>query len=53
MNGDVSPTPTQLENDLAAIGHSVVNKDSDGSPPDTNAPPWTQPEPDPKRRSKQ
>jgi hypothetical protein len=30
----VKPTPTQAENDLAASGVHVVDKEPDGSPPD-------------------
>lgn len=30
--GQVQPTPTQEENDLAAVGQSVVEKEHDGSP---------------------
>jgi len=33
-SGNVKPTPTQLENDLAASGVHVVDKEPDGSPPD-------------------
>jgi hypothetical protein len=32
--GDVKPTPTQEENDLAASGVHVIDKEPDGSPPD-------------------
>ncbi len=32
----VQPTPTQLENDLAAMGFTVMNKRDDGSPEDPN-----------------
>ena len=32
--GAVKPTPTQAENDLAASGVHVVDKEPDGSPPD-------------------
>jgi hypothetical protein len=38
----VKPTPTQEENDLAASGVHVVDKEPDGSPPDTGI---TQPVP--------
>jgi hypothetical protein len=31
----VKPTPTQEENDLAASGVHVAEKEADGSPPDT------------------
>jgi hypothetical protein len=30
------PTPTQEENDRAAMGEHVVDKEPDGSPPDPN-----------------
>ena len=33
------PTPTQEENDLAALGAHVNEKEDDGSGPDPNAPP--------------
>jgi hypothetical protein len=38
--GNVKPTPTQEENDLAASGVHVIDKEPDGSPPDpgTNQP---------------
>jgi IPT/TIG domain len=32
---EVKPTPTQEENDLAASGEHVIDKEEDGSPPDT------------------
>ncbi len=32
----VKPTPTQAENDAAALGEHVANKEPDGSPPDAN-----------------
>ena len=32
----VKPTPTQEENDLAAMGQHVHEKEPDGSPPDHN-----------------
>jgi hypothetical protein len=36
---DVKPTPTQEENDLAAMGEHVLEHEPDGSPPDDpNAP---------------
>lgn len=35
----VKPTPTQEENDLAASGVHVVDKEPDGSPPDTGITP--------------
>ena len=38
---DVKPTPTQAENDLAAIGQTVMNKEHDGSALDTAAAAWT------------
>ena len=41
----VNPTATQAENDLAAIGQTVLNKAADGSPLDPNTPPWLQPAP--------
>jgi hypothetical protein len=31
------PTPTQDENDRAALGEHVTEKEPDGSPPDPNA----------------
>lgn len=36
--GDVKPTPTQEENDLAASGVYVPEHEPDGSEPDPNAP---------------
>jgi hypothetical protein len=38
----VSPTGTQAENDLAARGQTVKNKQADGSPLDPVTPPWLQ-----------
>ena len=43
----VKPTPTQEENDLAAMGQTVLNKEPDGSPA-----PEPQPEPDPEPEPK-
>jgi hypothetical protein len=37
--GDVKPTPTQEENDLAALGVHVAEHEPDGSPPDAHVPP--------------
>jgi hypothetical protein len=31
---DVKPTPSQEENDLAAMGQNVTEKEHDGSPPE-------------------
>jgi hypothetical protein len=31
---DVKPTPTQEENDLAAMGEHIIEHEPDGSPPD-------------------
>ena len=42
---DAKPTPTQAENDLAAQGQSVMNKEPDGSALDTAAAAWTAPTP--------
>lgn len=36
--GDIKPTPTQEENDLAASGVHVTEHEDDGSGPDPNAP---------------
>jgi hypothetical protein len=36
--GEIKPTPTQEENDLAASGVHVMEKEDDGSGPDPNAP---------------
>jgi hypothetical protein len=36
--GDVKPTPTQEENDLAASGVHVLEHEDDGSGPDPNSP---------------
>ena len=36
MTDTYQPTPTQEENDLARVGQSVVDKEPDGSPEDTN-----------------
>jgi hypothetical protein len=36
--GEVKPTPTQEENDLAASGVHVAEKEDDGSGPDPNSP---------------
>ena len=36
--GEVKPTPTQEENDLAASGVYVAEKEDDGSGPDPNSP---------------
>ena len=36
--GDVKPTPTQEENDLAASGVPVAEHEDDGSGPDPNSP---------------
>jgi hypothetical protein len=52
MADDVRPTPTQLENDLARVGFTPINKTADGSPPDSTMPPPEPPEapgPEPKR----
>jgi hypothetical protein len=38
----VKPTPTQEENDLAASGQHVADKEPDGSPADPNATPPVQ-----------
>ena len=40
MMGGVKPTPTQSENDAAAMGEHVLEHEPDGSPPDpgTNQP---------------
>jgi hypothetical protein len=40
MMGGVKPTPTQSENDAAAMGEHVIEHEPDGSPPDpgTNQP---------------
>jgi hypothetical protein len=48
MADDVRPTPTQLENDLARVGLTPVNKREDGSPPDSTMPPAPEPGPEPK-----
>jgi hypothetical protein len=32
--GEVKPTPTQEENDMAALGVHIVEHEPDGSPPD-------------------
>jgi hypothetical protein len=45
MADDVRPTPTQLENDLASVGLTPINKTQDGSPPDATMPPAPEPEP--------
>ena len=37
------PTPTQEENDRAALGEHVVDKEPDGSPPDPGMPPLAGP----------
>jgi hypothetical protein len=37
----IRPTPTQAENDLAALGNNVLTKTADGSAPDTGVPPET------------
>jgi hypothetical protein len=39
------PTPTQEENDLAALGAHLVEKEEDGSPPDPNVRQTKQSEP--------
>ena len=44
---DVKPTPTQEENDLAAMGEHVPVKEFDGSELDTAARPPEEPEPPP------
>jgi hypothetical protein len=36
--GETKPTPTQEENDLAAMGVPVAEHEDDGSGPDPNAP---------------
>jgi hypothetical protein len=36
--GDIKPTPTQEENDLAASGVYLAEHEDDGSGPDPNAP---------------
>ena len=36
--GDIKPTPTQEENDLAASGVHVAEHEDDGSEPDPNTP---------------
>jgi sRNA-binding protein len=36
--GDIKPTPTQEENDLAASGVPVTEHEDDGSGPDPNVP---------------
>jgi hypothetical protein len=36
--GDIKPTPTQEENDLAASGVYVAEHEDDGSGPDPNSP---------------
>jgi hypothetical protein len=41
----MQPTATQAENDLAAIGRTVIHKVADGSPLDPSTPPWMQPAP--------
>jgi hypothetical protein len=33
---EVKPTPTQEENDLAALGANVIDKESDGSPEESS-----------------
>jgi len=52
------PTPTQEENDRAAMGEHVMDKEPDGSPPDPGAPPDAHGKPpeegitgDPKRKA--
>jgi len=45
--GTGKPTPTQEENDRAAMGEHVTEHEPDGSPPDTGVHP---PEAEPKRR---
>lgn len=50
MADDVRPTPTQLENDLARVGLTPINKTEDGSPPDATMPQPPPPEPEPKER---
>lgn len=37
--GEAKPTPTQEENDLAALGVHVAEHEPDGSPPDVHVPP--------------
>jgi hypothetical protein len=37
--GEAKPTPTQEENDLAALGVHVDEHEADGSPPDAHVPP--------------
>jgi len=40
------PTPTQEENDLAAVGQTVIDKEPDGSePPDAEPKPGHRPKP--------
>ena len=51
MADDVRPTPTQLENDLASLGHTPIRKTDDGSPPDITMPPEPPPEPEPKKKA--
>ena len=41
--GAVKPTPTQEENDLAASGVHVIDKEPDGSPPDPGITPAAAP----------
>jgi hypothetical protein len=36
---ETKPTPTQEENDLAALGVHVAEHEADGSPPDAHVPP--------------
>jgi hypothetical protein len=39
MVSDTKPTPTQLENDMAASGVYLAEHEADGSPPDAHVPP--------------
>ncbi|MCP1778815.1 hypothetical protein ACVMGC_001032 [Bradyrhizobium barranii subsp. barranii] len=42
---DVQPTPTQFENDMAAVIHYPLEKQYDGSPIDPSSPDPTEPNP--------